>query len=127
MGCSINNRRIKYSIDYFLIITLIIRIKKYNIINSIYIISFAKKGGYTERLFLKLENRKDITGDFYNYDDFFVIYVFLKKGMYRCCGRVVRQFIQNQLEISSWVRFLTASSFRSLVIYPLLQPWLRRG
>ena len=30
--------------------------------------SFAKKGVYTERLFLKVENRKDIRGDFYNYD-----------------------------------------------------------
>ena len=28
--------------------------------------SFAKKGVYTERLFLKVENRKDIPGDFYN-------------------------------------------------------------
>ena len=26
--------------------------------------SFAKKGGYTERLFLKVENRKDIRGNF---------------------------------------------------------------
>ena len=37
--------------------------------------SFAKKCGYTERLFLKVVNRKDITGDFYNYDDCYVMYV----------------------------------------------------
>ena len=42
--------------------------------------SFAKKGVYTERLFLKVENRKDITGDFNNNDKIFMIYVFCKKG-----------------------------------------------
>ena len=31
--------------------------------------SFAKKGVYTERLFLKVENRKDIRGNFYNDDE----------------------------------------------------------
>ena len=38
--------------------------------------SFAKKGGYNERLISKVENRKDIKGEFYNYEDFFVIYDF---------------------------------------------------
>ena len=37
--------------------------------------SFAKKGGYIERLFLKVENRKDITGDFYNYDRLILLHV----------------------------------------------------
>ena len=41
--------------------------------------SFAKKGVYTERLFLKVENRKDIRGDFYNYDRNCIIYFMEKR------------------------------------------------
>ena len=52
--------------------------------------SFAKKGGYTEGLFLKVENRKDIRGNFYNYDRRIVMNVLLREGMKRCCGRVVK-------------------------------------
>ena len=64
--------------------------------------TFAKKGGYTERLFLKEENRKDITGDFYNDDDCYVIYMFWEnKACKGAAAKWLRQLIRNQLDLSS--------------------------
>ena len=41
-------------------------------------------------MFFNIENRKDITGDFYKYDKACIIYVLCKKVIKRCYGHVVR-------------------------------------
>ena len=55
--------------------------------------SFAKKGGYTDRFFFKVESKNYITSDFYNYDTFCITYVLVKKARKGAVAKWLRRLI----------------------------------